>query len=301
MRYTTPLRYPGGKSKLANFVKLAFYANDLLDGHYVEPYAGGAAVAFALLLEEYASHVHINDIDPAIYAFWHSAIYETEGLCRLINDTRVTMRQWKHQKAVQAREEEVSLLELGFSTFFLNRTNRSGIVTGGVIGGKEQTGQWKLDARYNKTALISRIEQIARFRDRITLYKCDAADFLQTVVPNLPKKTLLYLDPPYFVKGQRRLYANYYRAKDHEQIARLAMRLKQPWLVSYDNVPEIRQLYASFRHQVYDLSYSAADRYRGAEVMFFSRDLKVPNLADPAKLTTRDLNKACSAIKATEL
>jgi DNA adenine methylase len=276
MTYVTPLRYPGGKGKLATFIKRIFDQNDLLDGHYVEPYAGGAAVGLSLLFAEYATHIHINDIDPSVYAFWHSVLHETEQLCRLIRGKRVSMAEWKRQKAIQKRKKEVSLLELGFSTFFLNRANRSGIIKGGgVIGGNKQTGKWKMNARFNKQDLIARIEKIAAFRDRISLYNTDAAKLLKQLAPRLPRKALLYLDPPYFVKGHR-LYANFYRPEDHVTVAMQLAATGRLWIVTYDNAEEIKQIYRQYPKIEYGLNYSARNVYRGAEVMFFSPGLKFP-------------------------
>ena len=284
MRYSTPLRYPGGKSKLAKFIKLVLIKNELLDGHYAEPYAGGAGIAFHLLLDGYVKHIHINDLNKSVHAFWHSAIQDTENLCRLIQGTSVTMKSWRQQKAIQDDSKNHSLLELGFSTFFLNRTNRSGIINGGVIGGKEQSGDWLLDARFNKQTLIARIEKISKQKEHITLYNQDAAQFMANVIPTLPKKSLIYLDPPYYVKG-RGLYQNYYGHNEHVAIAKLVTtKIKQNWIVSYDDTPEIRKLYQGHRKIIYKLSYSATDRYKGSEIMFFCNDLIVPKVNNPAKL-----------------
>lgn len=282
MRYTTPLRYPGGKSKLANFIKLVFEINDLMGGQYAEPYAGGAGIAFHLLFSGYASHVYINDLDKSVYAFWHLILEDTDSICRLIYDTPVTMNSWRKQKAVQEHPNNYSALDLGFSTFFLNRTNRSGIISGGVIGGKAQSGDWTLDARYNKPALIARIEKISRHKDKITLYNQDAAKFITRVAPKLPKKSLIYLDPPYYIKGSG-LYENHYQHDDHVAISKIIATIKQEWIVSYDDTPEIRKMYQGYRRLPYKLSYSAADRYKGSEIMFFCNGLSIPVVENPAK------------------
>ena len=281
--FLTPLRYPGGKRRLSNFMKLVFAENSLFDGHYVEPYAGGAGLALSLLFSEFASQIHINDLDKSVYCFWRSVLFETEALCNLIESTEVTINEWHNQKAVQENLDSATCLKIGFSTFFLNRTNRSGILKGGVIGGKKQDGPYKLDARFNKTTLSERIRKIARFRSRISLYNLDAADLLNEVVPSLPLKTLVYLDPPYYVKGQG-LYRNFYNHEDHEEIAELLNKLKRRWIVTYDHSPEICQMYSKFRQRSYKLSYSAAERYKGSEVMFFSDDLRVPNHPNPSKV-----------------
>lgn len=282
--FTSPLRYPGGKGMLANFIKLILSTNNLLDGHYVEVYAGGAGIAWSLLFEEYVQHIHINDLNPSLHAFWQSVLDTPDAICKLIYDTPITIEEWQRQKAIQTDSSNYSLLELGFSTFFLNRTNRSGIILGGVIGGKQQTGKWKLDARFNRDDLAKRIERIGRYAKRISLYKRDAADFITTILPTLPSKTLVYLDPPYYVKGQG-LYENHYTHQDHVQIASLvSTKINQPWLVSYDAAPEIVNLYNKFRNIRYDLSYSAQNRYAGAEIIFFSSRLAVPTVLHPARV-----------------
>lgn len=283
MAFKTPLRYPGGKGKLTEFIKLLFEQNQLLDGHYVEPYAGGAGIAINLLLLEYASCIHLNDLNPSIYAFWHSAVNEPDELCKRITDTKVTIEEWHRQKAVQ-QAESPSLIELGFSTFFLNRTNRSGIILAGVIGGKAQTGTWKIDARFNKQDLRNRIMNIAMYASRIRLYNLDAAELIRDVLPNLPKKSLVYLDPPYYQKGQD-LYENHYFHEDHLIIAKqVRENIKLPWIVSYDHTPEIMAMYKGCPTITYGINYSAQDRYKGAEAMFFSDTLAIPDVQNPANL-----------------
>jgi DNA adenine methylase len=285
MRYLSPLRYPGGKAKLANFVKQLLFRNDLLGAHYVEPYAGGASVALSLLLGEHVSHIHINDLDQFVYAFWHSVLNETETLCRLVHDVRVTPAQWHKQRTVQKQPHRFDLVERGFATFFLNRTNRSGIIcSGGMIGGAKQTGRWKIDARYNKRGLVSRIQRIAALRNRISLYGEDAAKLLAYLLPRLPRNTFMYLDPPYYTKGGRRLYANFYEHDDHVQIADIVRHADLPWMVSYDDTPEIRSIYRKTRYLRYQLRYTARERYDGGEVLFFSRGLSVPRTVDPTAM-----------------
>ena len=281
-RHASPLRYPGGKSKLTAYLKRILADNRLIGGDYAEPYAGGASVALGLLFDEYASTIHINDLDRSIHAFWHSVLYETDALCRLVRIARLTPTTWRRQRAVQ-NDASASMLERGFSTLFLNRTNRSGIITGGMIGGVEQLGDWKLDARYNRAGLVTRIERVASYGDRIKLSRLDASTFLLKRVPLMPQRSLVYLDPPYFVKGQHRLYANFYEPKDHADIANIVTTLERPWLVSYDNAPEIRRLYSPHRRLTYGLDYTAAKRYEGSEVMFFSFGLAIPRVRDPVK------------------
>ncbi|MDP1765747.1 MAG: DNA adenine methylase [Methylotenera sp.] len=285
MRFNTPLRYPGGKGKLTPYLKLVFEHNDLINGNYVEPYAGGAGVALNLLVDGYASLIHLNDLNSSVYAFWYSVINHSEELCKKILDVTVTMDEWHKQKAILSDPRNHSLIDIGFSTFFLNRTNRSGILLGGVIGGKNQAGDWKLNARFNKSSLIARIEKIALLRDNIRLYNLDAEALIKTVLPTLPQKTLIYLDPPYYVKGQG-LYQNHYKHDDHVVIADLVQKeIKQHWIVSYDHTSEIDEMYKSRAKITYGINYSAQNRYKGAEVMFFSKNLILPDVQNPAKLS----------------
>ncbi len=272
----TPLRYPGGKGKLAAFVKSLLKTNDLLDGDYVEPYAGGAAIALDLLLHEYVSQIHINDVSRPIYAFWHSVLAETDAISKLIVDTRVTVAQWDKQKKILANAADHDDLALGFATFFLNRTNRSGILNGGIIGGRDQTGPWKIDARFNARELVHRITAIARMRSRISLTNKDALKFLRSGIKKWPPKTLIYLDPPYYVKG-RDLYYDFYQPEDHAKVAEFVTQgiTEQRWIVSYDNVEPIRAIYPSVRNVIYDIGYSARSASKGSEIMFFCEGLRV--------------------------
>jgi DNA adenine methylase len=196
-----------------------------------------------------------------------------------VRDKPLTVAQWKKQKAIQIAKD-VSQLELGFSTLYLNRTNRSGIIKAGIIGGKNQTGAWKLDARFNRADLIQRIEKIASYSPRITLYNMDAAQFIAKRLPDIPHKSLVYFDPPYYKKGSE-LYENHYKPEDHAAIAALVPKIKQKWLVSYDNVRAIRKLYTQFEKESFALRYSAQERFAGSEVMIFCPGLVVPASVEP--------------------
>ncbi len=274
MRQTpSPLRYPGGKIRLANFVKYMLVQNDLVGGTYVEAYAGGAGIAWRLLFDNFVHDVYINDINRSVHSFWHSVFNHTEELCRLIQDTPITMDEWHRQKARQSAQD-VGILDLGFSTFFLNRTNHSGILQGGVIGGKNQAGNYKLDARYNQIDLIVKIQKIASYQDRVRLYRQDALEFINNVIPTLPLRTLIYLDPPYYQKGAA-LYESHYSHDDHVAVATALQNIAHKWIVSYDNTPKIREIYAHYRNNVYELPYNAAERYNGQEIIFFSGDLNI--------------------------
>ena len=282
MEYYSPLRYPGGKRKLAPLIKQVFKDNYLYDGVYVEPYAGGASIALSLLFNEYASKVIINDIDPSIYAFWHSVLFNTEDLCKLVRDVPVNVRTWRIQKAIQRSYADASFLELGFSTLFLNRTNRSGILKAGIIGGSNQSGEWKIDSRYNKPELTKRIQRIAKYKERIKIFNLDACQLLRRLKNQIPKKCLFYFDPPYYAKGKA-LYLNYYKDEDHVKICgEIKSIVAHKWIVTYDNVPFIRKLYSGFRQVKYHLAYTAGAFSTGEEILILSDGLYIPSLTRKA-------------------
>lgn len=276
MTYPSPLRYPGSKKKLVGFVQDVIATNDLLGGTYVEPFAGGASVALSLLYTEYVNNIIINDIDRSIYAFWFSVLNDTENLCKLIKDTQVSVDEWDKQRKIQDHKLESSCLELGFSTFYLNRTNRSGIIKGGIIGGRAQTGKWKIDCRYNKEDLIKRIEKVALYASRIELHNQDAIEFVTTIAPNLDAKTLIYFDPPYYNQGAA-LYANFYTHESHKQLAEFIYGLDCKWMLTYDYTPDIVALYRNMEKRLLTLSYTAAQKVKGCEMVAFCDGLIVPN------------------------
>jgi DNA adenine methylase len=278
----SPLRYPGGKAPFAPFIAEVMRQNGLVGGHYLEPYAGGAGVALELLFHDRASHIHINDADPAVYAFWVSVTKHSRALLNLLEATPITIEEWFKWRAVLRGDVKACMVERGFATLFMNRTNRSGILKAGVIGGQNQDGEYKLDARFKKDVVTARIKEIAKRAQDITVYSEDSLQLLKRCSEFLPKQSLIYLDPPYYVKGKG-LYRNYYEHDDHVAIAKKLQQkgFKWPWVVSYDNTEEICAMYQMARSLSYGLNYTAQRRYVGNEVMFFSPHIIVPDEAIP--------------------
>jgi len=277
----TPLRYPGGKNALAGFLREVIRANELSFPNYVEPYCGGAGAALNLLFSETVSDIYLNDINSAVYAFWYLCLNEPDALCRKVERVPVTVREWNRQRSILLKKNPKRLLDLAFATLFLNRVNRSGILSGGLIGGRRQTGRWKMNARFNRKALIDKIRLIARYKTRIHVSNLDALTFLRQHVHRLSPQTFVYLDPPYVEKGHS-LYENHYSIDDHRQIAgHLRTQLKHPWLISYDACAVIRRLYAGLFRLEYRINYSAHAHGTGREIIVFGPNMKVPAYRTP--------------------
>lgn len=271
----SPLRYPGGKSRLIDFFVSVIEQNNLKGGTYIEPFSGGAAVALALAIDGYMERVVINDYDRSIYAFWYSVLNFTDAFVEKILQTDLSVEEWKRQKEIQLNKNNAPIFELGFSTFFLNRTNRSGVLKAGVIGGLDQTGAYKIDARYNKEQLIERIILIAQHKDHIILHNENAVDLL-CKYRNISPRNLIYLDPPYFVKG-RELYVNFFKKENHIELSEVIQRRNNMnWIITYDNHDFICDLYSKAQILKYALPYSAGKTRHGVEVMFYKPNITIP-------------------------
>lgn len=273
--FATPLRYPGGKGRLGHWLAQLLKQNDLEGGWYIEPYAGGAGAALFLLTKGHVDQIVINDLDPVVHAFWWAILNDTAEFLRLLDRTPVTIDTWEKQREIHKFPDGYSTIEIGFATFFLNRTNRSGILGGGVIGGRKQDGPYSLCARFRKDDLRRRIEGIARLKEKIALFRMDAVELLNDLRDKIPPRSLTYLDPPYYHKGSQ-LYRNHYRPEDHLEIAQAVEALRTPWLVTYDNCPEIRKIYADCAMEEFSLHYSThLARPKATEVMFYG-NLELP-------------------------
>ncbi len=285
--FYSPLRYPGGKSKLTPYIVETLKLNKLEGGVYVEPFAGGAAIAWYLLLKGHVDKVYINDLNISIYAFWYSVLNQTEQLCELIKTTPVTIDEWYRQKELQSSAKS-TLIERGFSTFFLNRTNRSGIIQGGVIGGFSQEGSYKLDCRFNKEVLINIINDISSRKDSINLSNLDAIEFITEMITTLDDKCLINIDPPYYVKGKG-LYQNFFEHDDHYRLYECVKTIKQPWIVTYDDTPEINDIYSEFNPHPFGLRYTAQIKRKGTEVIIHNPATEICKYKPD--ITFKELNK----------
>lgn len=269
----TPLRYPGGKSQLSKFIQHTIESNNLTDPIYCEPFCGGSGVAISLLLNNTVSSVILNDFDVAIYSFWRAVLFDTDKLIKRISNVRVTMNTWYRQRNVflNLKESKDYSFELAFATFFLNRTNRSGIITGGPIGGYNQDSDYKLSCRFNKFDLIKKIKNIAANKERISLYHLDAIDLINNVLLRQPNNRLfIYFDPPYYVQGKN-LYKNSFDDTMHENLAAAIHALDDyHWIATYDDAKRIREIYNDRMIRKYFIQYSASNKRKAKELFFNS-------------------------------
>jgi DNA adenine methylase len=289
----SPLRYPGGKQILARVLGHLIRLNGREGGVYIEPYAGGAGAALSLLYREYVRKAIINDADSRVYAFWHAVLNCTDELLKLIRDTPLSVEEWKRQRQIYLKPGRASRVRVGFAAFYLNRCNRSGIIgNAGLIGGLNQTGKWKIDARYNRADLARRVERVARYGDRIEVFNLDATELLRTELPRPSRagRAFVYLDPPYYTKGSQ-LYLNHYTPADHTALADYLSNATFTWVMSYDNVPEIRKLYAGYRQVSFNLGYSAREWKIGKELLIIPDHVRFPS-AWPKRIPDRFITAA---------
>lgn len=277
MTNLSPLRYPGGKNKTYKYVQYLIQENNLTT--YIEPFAGGAAVALRLLLNDDVRRIIINDYDRSIYALWNTIKTNHRALIERIQNTEITIEEWRNQKNVQLTKATADELDLAFSTLFLNRTNRSGIIKAGVIGGQEQNGDYRLDCRFNKKAIIERIEAIAARGKDIKVYNLDAQEFITTVIKRT-RKSLTFFDPPYYDKGPD-LYTNFYDHDDHVELANTikSSMKNRYWILTYDIAEQIREMYDKYEPKTYHLNYSIAKPTKGQEFIFFSNKVAPGDIA----------------------
>lgn len=269
----SPLRYPGGKTQIYPFVKDILFMNGLIGCTYVEPFAGGAGLALKLLLNNDVESIVINDYDSAIYAIWHCILYETQKFCDAIENAILSIDEWYLQKDKFIKSSNI--FELGFSAFFLNRTNLSGIIKGGVIGGKKQLGNFKIDARFNKNGLIKRVQKIADRRDSIVISNLNALDMIKSFNFN-NDKTFVNFDPPYVKKGKQ-LYKNSFTDNEHCELSTLIQSCKLPWIVTYDKCDLVNNLYRDYRRSNLGITYSIGSTKNANEYIIFSNYLKLPS------------------------
>ncbi|CAB0580616.1 DNA adenine methylase [Corynebacterium diphtheriae] len=277
MRFLSPLRYPGGKARLAPFLERIIRAQTPAPSYYAEPFAGGAGAALKLLHTGVVEHIHLNDLNPGIASMWRAILEETNEFLHLVTTTPIDLVEWKRQRDIYQTPIGRDDLELGFATFYLNRTNRSGILNAGPIGGLEQRGNWKIDARFNRTGLIKRIQTIATMKNDISITEMDGLDFLDSL-KHLGGELFVYADPPYIVQGEG-LYLHAFDEIAHLQLAEKLAEIECPWLLTYDDDHRITDvLYKGGRCATFPIAHTAHKQHVGSEAVIFSKNLELPDM-----------------------
>ncbi len=281
MRHLSPLRYPGGKRALATLIEDVIDLNDLRACSYYEPFAGGAGAALALLQNGVVSKIHVNDADFRVYSFWQSVLSQSERFADRISFVPLTIDEWRNQQTICENPQNHNRFEVGFSAFYMNRCNRSGVLSGaGPIGGYKQAGQWRLDARFNREILTEKVLQIGRLQEQIHVTGMDAIRFLSEKLPygRNRKNVLVYLDPPYVKKGQR-LYLNAYEKKDHILLSKYLLRQQVlPWIMSYDDSELVRTLYGYCKQALLPIRYTLQNKRNVHELIIAPNEVTLPTV-----------------------
>lgn len=261
---------------MVRLVSTIMRMNGVDRGVYIEPYAGGGGLALALLFDGHVSSIRLNDVDPAIGALWRCILDRTEEFVAAIEAVPITVEEWECQRTIYLAGPADDDLRLALATLFLNRTNRSGIIkTGGIIGGKAQTGRYTIDCRFNKDAIVARIRRIAKYRRRIAFTQFDALDFLREHRGTPDYRSFMFIDPPYYAAGAD-LYTSFYNDADHADLAAVISAIERPWILTYDPAPEISTLYRWNRQYAFDQFYSAQTKRTGTELLIASKGLRLP-------------------------
>lgn len=271
----SPLRYPGGKAKLAPLMEILIKNTNHIGGTYIEPFAGGAGIALSLLERNVVKNIVINDYDKRIYSFWRAILHETDRFLEMTYNIPLTIEEWENQRNIMNKYSNKYSFELGFATFYMNRTNISGIIKGGVIGGRNQSGKWDMSARFNRENLINRISKIAQKKKYIHIYNKDVSIFIKKYL-HYYKNSFIYFDPPYYKKGKE-LYLNFFTLEDHIRIEKLIKEIKDSdWVITYDEAPEIVDIYSGYFCKKIDLKYSAGTKRKASEIIIFKNKSMIP-------------------------
>lgn len=252
----SPLRYPGGKSKLIDYLYSRLHKEQL--NTFVEVFAGGASLGLSLLDAGVIGRLILNEKDPGVYALWETILNHPQELVRRLRGTLPTVDDLSAAKR-QAATSHATPPELAWSFLLSNRLSYSGIVMAGPQGGKNGT-QEALLARWNPKALEDRILHIHSMRDKIELHNEDALTFIETDIWWCQDGTTLFIDPPYYEKGPA-LYPYAFTKQDHEALADLLQGLYSSFpradvILTYDNHPVIRSLYPMARQEIIGRNYS---------------------------------------------
>ena len=269
----SPLRYPGGKTQLSKFLSHILEINKMNNVIYCEPFSGGFGAGLELLFNNEIESIIINDLDLGIYSVWYAILCDVKRFVDKIKITPISIEEWHKQKIIYDKfiGNSSYSIELAFATFFLNRTNRSGIISGGPIGGYNQESKYKLDCRFNKDNLIKKIYEIHSFRDKIKLYNLEANELIKNHLLDIsPENLFVFFDPPYYKHGKN-LYTNFFDHENHVELQNfISMMGNYKWITTYDYEDNIKEIYKNYPTLEYSIRYSATRVRKEKEYLFHS-------------------------------
>jgi DNA adenine methylase len=275
----SPLRYPGGKRRLSGYVAAALKLNKLKPKLFVEPFAGGASVALQLLADGVVEKIALGDRDPLVASFWNVVFHDHKWLVEQVENISVTIKDWERtRKSLPKLKTD---RERALACLFLNRTSFSGILaaTAGPIGGKEQASEYKVDCRFPRETLVRRIKAVAELRNDVAFISRGTWRETMKKVGEKgykPADVFYYLDPPFYAKAER-LYRFYFKKPGHTALHDAFVKVKSPWLLSYDVAQTIIDQYSQNGHgpKQIDLLYSIT----GSSGLSSAQEVIISNLA----------------------
>lgn len=271
----SPLRYPGSKAGLIEWMDSFLNKNGLIGAQFVEPYAGSASLGLGLLSRGSISSLMIFERDPLLFSFWYSVFFRTDRLVALIERYEPSLKTREELNWLRKSEVVIDDIELmGYSALLFNRTGFSGVLNSGPIGGISQTSKYTVDCRFNKPSLIERIVELSKFSSKVTVYFGDAIKALTDANNADNSNRIFYVDPPYYIQGPK-LYRYFYDFSDHLKLSETLVNAEYRWLLSYDDHPAIRHFYREFSIYEPQFRYSSRVPKKEHELLYTNIPIKV--------------------------
>ena len=267
----TPLRYPGGKTWLLDYVKAFARFHKLSSTTIVEPYGGSASISVGLIRSQLVTDATVCERDPLIVAFWNVAIHRNEELIEYLSSLEINMETWYGLRRYLDLEKTnlQNELEAAGAFLFFNRTNYSGIIKGGPLGGKKQLSKYKLNCRFNKGRIADKIRSLKALEDKLKIIQIDGLEYMKNHALQSPDNVFFYVDPPYYGAGKD-LYRFYFTDFDHQQLSAFLTGTEIPWLLSYDDAEFIRNLYQKKSNLPVYTDYQSGHLRRGVKELLIS-------------------------------
>lgn len=231
-------RYPGGKTWLVPHVRNWLASLPNKPEEFIEPFAGGGIVGLSVVFEDLADRITLVELDESIAAVWRVVLNgKAKQLATRILNFQVSLEAVREILDSQP----TALLDQAFATIVRNRMQRGGIMAPGASLMKSGESGKGLMSRWYARTLHDRVLEISKRKARISFIHGDG---LAVMRETASRKDVAYLiDPPYTVAG-RRLYLH--SELDHNELFRLASKLRGDFLMTYDDAPAVRKLAEKF-------------------------------------------------------